>query len=91
MSGFKARRLTAGLVLAVLLCAAVPAAAAPPSWSLSPGFEGPGLLDQVLSWIAHLWNGDEPQQAPMEKAKAPGLQAEPEEDRSSSGDPNGGC
>ena len=91
MFGFNVRRLTAGLVLAALLGLAVPAAATPRSGPLGPGFHGASLLDQVLGWIAHLWRGDEAQQAPMEKVKAPGGLANPEEDRSGALDPNGGC
>lgn len=90
MSRSNVRRLTACLVLAALLGLAVPAAAAP-GWPLSPTVHGPGLLDQIFAWIGHLWRGDEPQQAPVEKAKAPVLSAEPEEDRSGALDPNGSC
>jgi len=53
MSRLNARRLTTGLLLALVLGLAAPAAAAPPDWSLPTV-----ALDQVLEWLRSLLPGD---------------------------------
>lgn len=67
MSRLTVRRLTAAVVLLVVLCAAAPASAAPASRPASPAF-GLSLLDPFFAWLGNLWPGHEGQrQVPEER------------------------